>query len=249
MTSYPTTYRVVIPARYAAQRLPGKPLLPVAGQPLLWHVYQNARRSAATEIVIATEDHRIATAARAFGANVCLTGAHHPSGTDRIAEVANLLGWHDQDIIVNLQGDEPEMPAALLDQVADTLHTCAAASIATLAVPIQEAAEHQDPSVVKVVTDQQGLALYFSRAPLPWQRDPATPRPERLRHLGLYAYRVGFLRRYTTWASSPLEQAESLEQLRALWYGEKIRVAIASTTPAPGIDTLEDYQQLVARHN
>ena len=241
------TYRVVIPARYASQRLPGKPLLPVAGQPLIWHVYQCARRSAATQIVIATDDSRIAEAAEAFGATVCLTRTDHQSGTDRIAEVANTLNWEDHDIVVNLQGDEPEMPANLLEQVAQALSDNPAAAIATLAVPITEDTEHTDPAVVKVVTDQQGHALYFSRAPIPWQRDPQGTTPDRLRHLGIYAYRVGFLRRYIQWPSSPLEQAESLEQLRALWHGETIQVAIAQTIPAPGIDTADDYQQLLKR--
>lgn len=243
---YPN-YRVVIPARYASQRLPGKPLLPVAGQPLIWHVYQCARQSTATDILIATDDPRIAKAAETFGATVSLTRADHQSGTDRIAEVANTQGWEDKDIVVNLQGDEPEMPANLLEQVAQALSDNPDAGIATLAVPITETTEHTDQAVVKVVTNQQGQALYFSRAPIPWQRDPAAPTPERLRHLGIYAYRVGFLRRYITWPSSPLEQAESLEQLRALWHGEIIQVAIAQTIPAPGIDTKQDYQQLLTR--
>ena len=242
-----TPYRVVIPARYASQRLPGKLLLPVAGQPLLKHTYQSAQQSTATEILIATDDPRIAAAAQAFGATVSLTRTDHQSGTDRIAEVANSQGWDDQDIVVNLQGDEPEMPAVLLEQVANELTNNPTAAIATLAVPITEPAEHTDPAVVKVVTDQQGRALYFSRAPLPYQRDTDAPTPDRLRHLGIYAYRVGFLRRYITWPSSPLEQAESLEQLRALWHGEIIQVAIAHEIPAPGIDTAEDYQQLLKR--
>ncbi len=223
-------------------------MLPVAGQPLIWHVYQAAQRSAAHEIVIATDDARIADAARDFGARVYLTRADHPSGTDRIAEVAAQCGWADDDLVVNLQGDEPDMPAALLDQVAHELADHPNAAIATLAVPISQAAEHTDPAVVKVVTNQAGMALYFSRAPLPWQRDTAdTPTPARLRHLGIYAYRVNFLHRYTTWPGSPLEQAESLEQLRALWHGEHIRVGIASQTPPPGIDTAADYAQLLHR--
>jgi 3-deoxy-manno-octulosonate cytidylyltransferase (CMP-KDO synthetase) len=241
-------YRIVIPARYGSQRLPGKPLLPVAGQPLIWHVYQAARRSAAHEIVIATDDPRIADAARGFGAQVCLTRAEHPSGTDRIAEVAAQCGWADEDLVVNLQGDEPDMPAALLDQVAQELANHPDAAMATLAVPITQTAEHTDPAVVKVVTNQAGLALYFSRAPLPWQRDTTdATTPARLRHLGIYAYRVSFLHRYTTWPSSPLEQAESLEQLRALWQGEQIRVGIANQAPPPGIDTADDYAQLLNR--
>ncbi|MEM6406061.1 MAG: 3-deoxy-manno-octulosonate cytidylyltransferase [Pseudomonadota bacterium] len=243
----PPSYRIVIPARYGSQRLPGKPLLPVAGQPLIWHMYQAAQRSAAREVVIATDDARIADAARNFGAHVCLTRADHPSGTDRIAEVAAQCDWAHEDIIVNLQGDEPDMPPALLDQVACELAAHPTATLSTLAVPIDQAAEHTDPSVVKVVTDQAGMALYFSRAPIPWQRDTdATMPPPRLRHLGIYAYRVSFLHRYATWPDSPLEQVESLEQLRALWHGEPIRVGIASETPPPGIDTADDYARLLA---
>lgn len=243
----PPPYRIVIPARYGSQRLPGKPLLPVSGQPLIWHVYQAAQRSAARDIVIATDDIRIADAARAFGARVCLTRADHPSGTDRIAEVAAQNHWADDTIVVNLQGDEPDMPPELPDQVAQELaaHPCAA--LATLAVPITRAAEHTDPAVVKVITNQAGMALYFSRAPLPWQRDTDTTTPARLRHLGIYAYRVSFLHRYTTWPGAPIEQAESLEQLRALWHGEVIRVGIARQAPPPGIDTAADYAQLLNR--
>jgi len=241
------SYRIVIPARYGSERLPGKPLLPVAGQPLIWHVYQAAQRSAARETIIATDDVRIAEAAQGFGARVCLTRTDHPSGTDRIAEVAAQCGWDDDEIIVNLQGDEPEMPPELPDQAACELANHPDAAIATLAVPITQEAEHSDPAVVKVVTDQAGRALYFSRAPLPWQRDASAAAPMRLRHLGIYAYRVGLLHRYTTWSASPPERAESLEQLRVLWHGEKIRVGIASQAPPPGIDTADDYAQLLTR--
>ena len=248
MPHNPPSYRIVIPARYGSRRLPGKPLLPVAGQPLIWHVYQAARRSAAHEIVIATDDARIAEAARGFGAHVCLTCPDHLSGTDRLAEVAVQCGWADDDLVVNLQGDEPEMPPELPDQVAQELVGHPDAAMATLAAPITQAAEHTDPAVVKVVTNQAGMALYFSRASLPWQHDAeAALLPARRRHIGIYAYRVSLLHRYTTWPSSPLEQAESLEQLRALWYGEKIRVGIAHQVPPPGIDTADDYAQLLTR--
>jgi 3-deoxy-manno-octulosonate cytidylyltransferase (CMP-KDO synthetase) len=243
-------FRVVIPARYASQRLPGKPLLPINGQPMIWHVYQRALQSQATEVVIATDDQRIADAALAFAAKLCMTSAKHKSGTDRIAEVAQTYAWDDEDIVVNLQGDEPEMPSILLDQVAQALMDQPQAAVATLAVPITQTEEVFDSNVVKVVTNQQGFALYFSRAAIPWKRgvfEQQQPQAEGLlRHLGIYAYRVGFLRRFIQWQPAFIEQQESLEQLRALWHGELIAVDIAKEVPPPGIDTQEDYQRLVA---
>jgi 3-deoxy-manno-octulosonate cytidylyltransferase (CMP-KDO synthetase) len=253
-------FKVVIPARYASSRLPGKPLRELIGKPMLQHVYEAARVSGAGEVVVATDDARIETAARGFGAEVCMTSVEHASGTDRLGEVVDRLNWSDDTIVVNLQGDEPLMPPALIDQVAQDLAANTSGSLATLATPLVAAGEFFDPNVVKVVTDQAGFALYFSRAPIPWDRDllqegtralPIGIVP--LRHIGIYAYRVGYLHRYAEMNPCPLEQAEQLEQLRALWYGERIHVAEAAQRPGPGVDTADDLaiaeQLLQARRN
>lgn len=246
-----TAFRVVIPARYASTRLPGKPLAEIAGRPMLQHVWQRAVESGAGEIVIATDDARVEAAARAFDAAVCLTSPSHRSGTDRIAEVAERYGWPDDAIVVNLQGDEPTMPPALLRQVAEALATHPDAAIATLAVPVQGRTELFDPNVVKVVADRAGYALYFSRAPIPWHRDTFPAATGRLpagvtfwRHLGIYAYRVGFLRRFVAWQPAPVEACEALEQLRALWQGERIHVGLAAEIPGAGVDTPEDLERV-----
>ncbi len=245
-------FRVVIPARYASQRLPGKLLLPVAGEPLLQHTCRRALLSRAEQVVIATDDQRIAKALKHTGADICMTHTDHQSGTDRIAQTAEIYAWSESDIIVNLQGDEPEMPVALINQVADCLMQTPTASMATLAVRITESDEIWDPNAVKVVTDRYGMALYFSRASIPWKRHefaaPDQAEPDgMLRHLGIYAYRVDFLRRFVTWPPAPIEQYEALEQLRVLWQGERIAVDIADTAPPPGIDTEKDYQHLLHR--
>lgn len=238
---------IVIPARYASTRLPGKPLLEIAGKPLVQHVYECAQTSGAREIVIATDDQRIATAATAFGANVCMTKAEHPSGSDRCAEVAEQQGWDDQTILVNVQGDEPLLPAAAIQQVANNLAQHPEAAIATLATPIDDVNDMANPNAVKVVRDNNGLALYFSRAPIPWHRDVAGGDVELgLRHLGLYAYRVGALKKITTAAPAALEQSESLEQLRALALGYRIHVDIAVNQPGPGVDTPDDLLKVAA---
>lgn len=241
-------YRVVIPARYASTRLPGKPLLDIQGKPMIWHTWRRAQQSGATQVVIATDDQRIATVAEAFGAVVCMTSANHESGTDRIAEVVAKLGWHDEEIVVNLQGDEPLMPPLLLDQVASALRDHPAASLSTLAVPLQDE-QVFDSNAVKVVVDRNGMALYFSRAPIPWKRGNFEAKKSdaegMLRHLGIYAYRVGFLKRYVDWEPTPIEQQESLEQLRVLWQGEGIAVDVADQAPPPGVDSPEDYQRLL----
>lgn len=240
-------YKVVIPARFASTRLPGKPLRDILGKPMLQHVYEAAVACASAETVIATDDQRIEQAATAFGAQVCMTSTEHASGTDRLAEVVDKLGWQDDDIVVNVQGDEPLMPPALIDQVANDLAENAGASIATVATPLVAAGEFFDPNVVKVVTDKVGYALYFSRAPIPWDRDLLHDDVKALpigivpmRHIGIYAYRVGYLRSYAEMRPCPLEQAEQLEQLRALWYGERIHVAEATQRPGPGVDTEDD---------
>ena len=245
-----TAFKIVIPARFASSRLPGKPLRLLAGKPMLQHVHERAQASGAQEIVVATDDGRIATAAANFGADVCLTSTAHTSGTERLSEVVTTRGWSDEDIIVNLQGDEPLMSPALVNQVAIDLSTHAAAAITTLAYPLKASENETDPHIVKVVLDREGYALYFSRAPIPWHRDPletgsglpgANPM---LHHIGMYAYRAHFLRNYNYLEPSPLEVFEKLEQLRALWYGLKIHVGIAETVPVPGVDTEADLARV-----
>jgi 3-deoxy-manno-octulosonate cytidylyltransferase (CMP-KDO synthetase) len=217
-------------------------------------VYERAKESAAEEVVVATDDERIADVCRQFGAEASLTQKVHHSGTDRIAEVLALRAWPDNTIIVNLQGDEPCMPAALIDQVARDLAVRDSVGMATLAHPIRDTEALFDPHVVKVVTNDEGYALYFSRAPLPWHRDeflggrktlPSTV--PFLRHIGLYAYRADFLNRFVGWVPAPLELAESLEQLRVLWHGERIHVTLAGQEPGPGVDTPSDIQHVLAR--
>jgi 3-deoxy-manno-octulosonate cytidylyltransferase (CMP-KDO synthetase) len=244
-------FRVVIPARYGSSRLPGKPLLLIGGRPMLQWVHERALAAGAASVVIATDDDRIADAARSFGATVQLTSLTHVSGTDRIAEVALQAGWDQDDVIVNLQGDEPMMPASLVRQVALLLEAQASAHIATLATRITGVAAFMDPNTVKVVTDSTGRALYFSRAPIPWGRDtaPAGMASQRgfaaaRRHIGLYAYRVAALRRLSLLQPSQLELVEKLEQLRALENGMEIRVADATESPGPDVNTAEDLARV-----
>lgn len=244
-------FRIVIPARAGSSRLPGKALADLKGKPMLHWVYEKASRAGALEVLIATDDESIAAAARAFGARARMTSPAHASGTDRIAEVAGLEQWADEDIVVNVQGDEPLIPPGIITQVASLLAHSAQAAIATLATPIDSLAEFLDPNVVKVVTDAQGRALYFSRAPIPWSRDGA---PAGLssqsrfegarRHVGLYAYRVAALRRLSGLPSSPLERHERLEQLRALEHGLAIQVADALERPGPDVNTAEDLRRV-----
>lgn len=249
-------FKVVIPARYGSTRLPGKPLLDIGGKPMIRHVIERAQASAADEILVATDDPRIVDACAGSGANAMLTDNSHRSGTDRVAEVVARCGWGDDTIVVNLQGDEPCMPAALIDQVAADLGALPAVGMSTLAYPIHDSAILFDPHAVKVVTDAAGFALYFSRAPIPWHRDeflgqhhPALPSTVGfLRHIGLYAYRAAFIRRYVAWEPAPLELAESLEQLRVLWHGERIHVSVAAEAPGPGVDTADDLARAV-RHS
>lgn len=245
------SFRVLIPARYASTRLPGKPLLDIGGKPMLQRVYEQALASGAASVVIATDDVRIEAAARGFGAVVCMTAPEHGSGSERLAEAVASLGYSDDEIVVNLQGDEPLMPPALLRQVADNLAAHAHAAMATLCTRIHTAAELFDPHVVKVVMDREGMALYFSRAVVPWDRDAFAITTAELsaqalhyRHLGLYAYRVGFLKRYVTLEPCPLERMEALEQLRVLWHGAGIHVAEAAVALAPGVDTPDDLERV-----
>lgn len=232
-------YSIIIPARYASTRLPGKPLLDINGRCLLQHVHAAAMASSAESVIIATDDERIRAAAENFGAQVCMTRSDHTSGSERLAEVVDQLQYADDRIIVNLQGDEFGMPAALLDQVADLLQAHDQAAIATLCEPIQRVEEYSDPNNVKVVFDHRGRALYFSRSPIPWRFADAKAAPV-FRHIGLYAYRSSFLRRYICLPAGVLEQSERLEQLRALEHGAVIQVAVAFEKPGLGIDTETD---------
>ncbi len=241
---------VIIPARFASERLPGKPLREIAGKPMIQHVYERARVSGAAGVVVATDDKRIEKAVKAFGGDVCMTASTHRSGSERLAEVVTLRRYPDERIIVNLQGDEPLMPPQLIRQVARDLHTNREADLATLCFRIRSAAELFDPHAVKVVLDAAGYALYFSRAPIPWDRDAFATTTEQLpvksehyRHVGLYAYRAGYLNHYTTLPSSPLERLESLEQLRVLWHGGRIHVAEAECSPGHGVDTRADLEK------
>lgn len=247
-----TEFRVVIPARYGSTRLTGKVLRELHGRPMLEHVYRRALESKPQEVVIATDDAKVATAARAFGAQVVLTAATHQSGTDRLNEAVGALGWPDDAIVVNLQGDEPCMPPALIRQVAQLLQREPAADIATLCFPIETVADWRNPHLVKVVRGEQGQALYFSRAAIPYVRAAALtgvddlPASGALGHLGLYAYRVSALKRFSQLPPHPLETSEALEQLRALAHGFRIQIALASEAPGQGVDTEEDLQSAAA---
>ena len=256
------SFVVVIPARYASSRLPGKPLLDIAGKPMIQHVVESANNSGAQQVVVATDDERIKLAVEAFGGTVCMTSSRHESGSDRLAEVCQKMGWSKDVLIVNVQGDEPLLPAVLIKQVAQLLLDDLNCEMATLSVPLS-LDELSNPNAVKVVADNKGYALYFSRAPIPFDRDAdiakkLEPQEQRhssemqalldtyQRHLGLYAYRVGFLQRYVNWPAAPLERIERLEQLRVLWQGEKICITQAKVTPPAGIDTAEDLQRVRA---
>lgn len=233
---------MVIPARIGSTRLPGKVLRNLMGAPMIAHVYRRALESGAEEVVIATDDAAVAEVAAALGARVCMTDGHHASGTDRINEVAGDCDWADEEIVVNLQGDEPCMPGSLLSQVAEILDMYPQADIATLCHQIQDFEGWQNPNLVKVVMDNEGRALYFSRAPIPYHRDQPAGLPGMpvYGHLGIYAYRVGALRRFSSLPASDLERSEALEQLRAMENGMHIQVAVARETPGPGVDTETD---------
>ena len=240
-----TKFVVAIPARYASTRLPGKALRNIAGKPMLQHVFERGAESLATEVVVATDDDRIADAAADFGAVVCMTGDQHLSGTERIAEVADLLDWTDDQIVVNLQGDEPAMPATLINECAALLAD-ATADIATLASPLLTAEDFENPNVVKVVRDDQGHAIYFSRAAIPYPREDASRAlavATALHHHGIYAYRCGVLRRLVAAEPSQLELCEQLEQLRALSLGMTIAVGVPSMRPGTGVDTEADLER------
>ena len=246
-----TAFTVVIPSRYASTRLPGKPLLDIAGKPMIQHVWEQASKSSATRVVVATDDARIVEACKSFGAEVVLTREDHNSGTDRLAEVAAKLALEPDAIVVNVQGDEPLIPPVVIDQVAANLAASREAAMATLAEPIADVEALFNPNVVKVVTDLNGLALTFSRAPLPWARDDFANDRDVLpaqvpyrRHIGIYAYRAGFLQDFVQWGPCWLESTERLEQLRALWHGVRIHVADAVQAPPAGVDTAEDLERV-----
>ena len=246
-------FKVVIPARFASTRLPGKPLLDICGKPMVIRVAEQAAKSGAGQVIIATDHQPIVAAANEHGFHACMTRADHISGTDRIAEVSSSQGWPDDTIVGNVQGDEPLIPPALISAVARHLHEHPVCAIATACHPIHEEAFMRNPNIVKAVLDKQGNALYFSRAPIPWPRDAYArnqPLPQDvtvLRHIGIYAYRAGFLRAYRELEPSPVEQVESLEQLRALYHGYKIGVTITQDAPPSGVDTEQDLQ--VARQD
>lgn len=233
-------FTVVVPARYAATRLPGKPLADIGGRPMIQWVCEAAAGSGAADVVVATDDERIRTACARFGVAAEMTSGTHASGTDRIAELARRRDWPDDRVVVNVQGDEPLLPPVLVSQVAGLLEDDPAAGIATLATPIAQAAEWGDPNVVKVVTDRHARALYFSRAPIPWSRDGMAAPAQAMRHIGLYAYRVRALRQLAAAGPCGLELQERLEQLRALWLGIGVRVARACAAPSRAVDTEED---------
>lgn len=236
---------LVIPSRYASTRLPGKPLRLIAGKPMIQHVFERAQAAANElgfkEIIIATDDERIQQTCKAFGAEVCMTSSKHETGSDRLAEVVEIKQWADDTIVVNLQGDEPLTPIESLKQVAENLASNPEATMSTLSTRITTEAEYKDPNVVKVVTDQKGLAMYFSRASIPFQRDESEQVSEfAQRHIGIYAYRASYLKSFAKMEVCQIEQLEKLEQLRAMWFGARIHVAEANQVPGHGVDTEED---------
>jgi len=247
-------FTVLIPARLASTRLPDKPLADIAGAPMVVRVAQRAELSGATQVVVAADSARIADACSRHGVRAVLTREDHPSGSDRLAEACELLGLEQDDLVVNVQGDEPLIDPGLIDAVAQLLEKRPQASMSTAAHPIASVDEFRNPNVVKVVLQADGIALYFSRAPIPWWRDGATggapprvlPSPAPLRHIGIYGYRAAFVRMFPSLASAPIESTEALEQLRALWHGHRIAVHVSQTAPGPGIDTPEDLARVRA---
>ena len=245
-------FTVIVPARLASTRLPHKPLADIHGLPMVVRVAQRAALSNASQVVVAADSIEIVQACQAHGVRAMLTQVDHPSGSDRLAEASALLGLKPHDVVVNVQGDEPLINPELINQVAELLVQRPTASMSTAAHEIHELAEFTNPNVVKVVIDQAQLALYFSRAPIPWWRDgfakgiQTLPQPAPLRHIGIYAYRVGFLQSFPTLQAAPIETGEALEQLRALWHGHKIAVHITPDVPGPGVDTPEDLERVRA---
>ncbi len=247
-------FHIIIPARFASTRLPGKPLLEIKGKTLIQRVYERALQCQATSVSIATDDERIAVCAESFGAKVCMTNREHPTGTDRLAEASELLGLSDNDIVVNFQGDEPLLPASAVHLAVKAMFNNTNASMATLCTPILNYETVLNPNVVKVVLDHKGFALYFSRAPIPFDRArlegsstiSASANQYYFHHLGLYAYRVSTLKKYYAWEPSLLETTERLEQLRFLYHGEKIHVSCIEDPLPPGVDTEADLKRIIA---
>lgn len=238
------TFHIIIPARFESTRLPGKPLLDIAGKPMIQHVYERAMETGAASVTVATDNLQVEEVVRGFGGNACLTSDRHVSGTDRLAEAAQIIGLSDNDLVVNLQGDEPLMSASLITQVAETLKNDKQAVVATASVQIDDLAQISDPNVVKVVVDSAGHALYFSRSTIPCLRDLDSNHEHKVfRHIGLYAYRSGYLAEFTQLEPCTLEQVEALEQLRVLWHGGKIAVMETTEDPGHGVDTPEDLQR------
>lgn len=240
------SFTVVIPARLASTRLPNKPLADIAGLPMIVRVAQRAALSKASRVVVATDAPEVREACAAHGVQAVMTRSDHPSGSDRLAEAVDLLGLKDADLVVNVQGDEPLIAPSMIDACAQRLADSPDCVMATVGHALDDAGEFANPNVVKLVMDAAGRALYFSRAPIPWWRDGAGAPRGALRHVGLYAYRAGFLRRFPQLAASPLEQTESLEQLRVLWHGERIAVHVSTEKPGPGVDTPEDLARVRA---
>jgi 3-deoxy-manno-octulosonate cytidylyltransferase (CMP-KDO synthetase) len=249
-------YTVVIPARFASSRLPAKPLKDIGGKTMIERVYLQAQKSQADRVVVATDDERIEAEVKRFGGEVCMTSVDHDSGTDRLQEVADKLGLADDEIVVNVQGDEPLIPPAVIDQVAQNLSAANEASVSTLCEPIENIEDFRNPNIVKVVTDINGYALCFSRAAIPWPRDefaqddPSLPEVSMFRrHIGIYGYRVSLLNQFVTWPVAPIEELECLEQLRVMWQGHRIHVADTAEAVPGGVDTEDDLlriRQLIA---
>ena len=242
------SFTVIIPARYASTRLPGKPLQNIAGKPMVQHVYERACQSAANQVIVATDDERIVHAVKGFSGEVCMTKDSHESGTDRLQEVAVSLGLKDDDIVVNVQGDEPLIPPAVINQVAENLAKNCVASVATLSEPLHSLDELTNPNIVKVVKNNNDLALYFSRAPIPYAREGWGAKPQKelspQRHIGIYAYRVSLLHKFVEWPQATLEKVECLEQLRILANVHNIHIAKAVEVVPGGVDTPEDLQKI-----
>jgi len=242
-------FNIVIPARFQSERFPGKPLAEISGKAMVLHVYERAQQSGAAEVLIATDNKKIFDAASAAGAQVCMTSDQHETGTDRLAEVVALQKWENDSIVVNVQGDEPLIPVACINQVANNLHSHSTAVMSTLATPIVTVDDYQNPNVVKVLSNVNGMAMLFSRASVPYARDGVTSDEsvvslKAMRHIGIYAYRSGFLRRYPALPECALEKIEKLEQLRVLYRGESIHVDTACEIPGPGVDTPEQLAQV-----
>ncbi|AOF52269.1 3-deoxy-manno-octulosonate cytidylyltransferase [Rodentibacter caecimuris] len=246
------SFTVIIPARFSSSRLPGKPLAEIVGKPMIQHVFEKARQSGASRVIIATDNENVEKIAQGFGAEVCMTSEHHNSGTERLAEVVEKLAIPDDEIIVNIQGDEPLIPPVIVRQVAENLAKFNV-NMATLAVKIHEAEELFNPNVVKLVADKSGYVLYFSRSVIPYDRDRFMGLQDvakvaltdvYLRHIGIYAYRAGFIKKYVQWEATVLENLEKLEQLRVLWNAERIHVELAKEVPAVGVDTMEDLEKV-----